>query len=743
MRLAVGLGLFGDRKLAMISTFLSYRMYTADFAKTTQRTLSDPIVAREQAYYRENIGKVTSVDEFLKDQRLYAYAMKAHGLEDMTYAKAFMRKVLESDVTDSSSFVRKLVDQRYLTFARSFNFGEDGAVATGTPIVQDKSDLAETVGLYSEQRVRKGTAVASEVEYYQARMASITSADQFVSDNRLFKFALTAYGINANIASESAIKSVLSGDLSVVANATPTELAKYQKLAAAFSFQSDGTVASGGSAQTSAQLTQTIYLNYDANGAMASPQAAAFRTSTYNTLMAGLTSVDDVVNNQVIREYALVAAGIDPIMVSPQMVRDMLTSDLSDSSSYANTKTEYAKLASMFNFNTDGTLDAGVPAQSAAQQEETSTLFFAKYQAKDQETEASRTKDYQFYVGLVDNVDSLLADTRTFTYLMRAYGIDPETVAKSTIRQVLTSDVGDSSSFANRSRDSRYKALAAAFNFGADGKAQGELKAQYASQKSETIARYDETLGEYDFQKQAGKLESDYFSAVVDVVENVDQLLADKRVVTFIKKAFGFEKETSPLFNQTLRQALISNASDPDSFVNKSENARFRDIAAAFNFNSDGSVARASLGQVQDPNALLKTQDMYLRQTIEQKAGSDNEGVRLALYFQRKASTITSPLSILADKALMEVVMTSLGLPDTVAQADVDVLASMIGSRINIEDFKDPEKVDKFLAKFASMYEIENQQNTGSSITSILFGQDTSGIGQNLLASIQATYLRR
>lgn len=36
--------------------------------------------------------------------------MKACGLEDMTYAKAFMKKVLESDLSDSSSFANSLSD---------------------------------------------------------------------------------------------------------------------------------------------------------------------------------------------------------------------------------------------------------------------------------------------------------------------------------------------------------------------------------------------------------------------------------------------------------------------------------------------------------------------------------------------------------------------------------------------------------------------------------------------------------
>ena len=46
---------------------------------------------------------VIPVDEFLDDYRLYTYAVKAYGLEDMGYAKAFMRKVLESDLTDKLS----------------------------------------------------------------------------------------------------------------------------------------------------------------------------------------------------------------------------------------------------------------------------------------------------------------------------------------------------------------------------------------------------------------------------------------------------------------------------------------------------------------------------------------------------------------------------------------------------------------------------------------------------------------
>ena len=95
----------------MTSTYLTYQQLTQDLVRSLAQTATRPEVEREREYYEANIGKVTSVDDFLEDRRLFAYAMKAYGLEDMTYAKAFMRKVLESDLNDSKSFARQLVDR--------------------------------------------------------------------------------------------------------------------------------------------------------------------------------------------------------------------------------------------------------------------------------------------------------------------------------------------------------------------------------------------------------------------------------------------------------------------------------------------------------------------------------------------------------------------------------------------------------------------------------------------------------
>ena len=71
-----------------------------------------------------------SIDDFLADDRLFTYAMKAFGLGDMAYAKAFMRKVLEGGIDANESFANSLADKRYRDFAETFNFARYGEATT-------------------------------------------------------------------------------------------------------------------------------------------------------------------------------------------------------------------------------------------------------------------------------------------------------------------------------------------------------------------------------------------------------------------------------------------------------------------------------------------------------------------------------------------------------------------------------------------------------------------------------------
>jgi len=161
-------------------------------------------------------------------------------------------------------------------------------------------------------------------------------------------------------------------------------------------------------------------------------------------------------------------------------------------------------------------------------------------------------------------------------------------------------------------------------------------------------------------------------------------------------------------------------------------NKAYAGLAAIFDFGKYGE-ATTTYNPTQQPAA-----DKYMRQTLELDAGQTNQGVRLALYFERKAPGITSWYGVLADTALASVVRTALGLPDSFASADIDKQAQLFESRLDIADFSDPEKLGKFLTRFTSLWEISNPSTPAQASVSVLFAQPTTiGISTDLMIAMQ------
>jgi hypothetical protein len=187
-----------------------------------------------------------------------------------------------------------------------------------------------------------------------------------------------------------------------------------------------------------------------------------------------------------------------------------------------------------------------------------------------------------------------------------------------------------------------------------------------------------------------------------------------------------------------LRKVLTEGISDSSSFANKLVDTRYRAFAAAFNFKTLGSQATKTTA------ATSGTVDKYVRQALEEDAGKSNEGVRLALYFERNAPNITTPYQILSDKALLKVAQTAFGISPMTAMASIDKQAAMLKQRIDFSDFKNPEKLRTFLQRFSAMWEIENDQSSATMAPVMLINQPISaGISAGTLASLQNLKLGR
>ena len=145
-----------------------------------------------------------------------------------------------------------------------------------------------------------------------------------------------------------------------------------------------------------------------------------------------------------------------------------------------------------------------------------------------------------------------------------------------------------------------------------------------------------------------------------------------------------------------LRKVLNEGISSSSTFANKLVDTRYREFAAAFNFATLGENA------TQTTAATSGTVGKYLRQALEEDAGQQNEGVRLALYFRAQgARHHERPIKFSPTRRSLKVVQTALGISSLTAMADVDKQAAMLTKKIDFTDFQNPEKLKTFLQRFS------------------------------------------
>ncbi|WP_377290572.1 DUF1217 domain-containing protein [Rhizobium sp. SG2393] len=725
----------------MTSTFLDYNLIARDMNASLNRVAKEKLVARDAEYYKNNIGKVTSIDDFLKDYRLYSYAMKAHGLEDMTYAKAFMKKVMESDLTDDKSFANKLTDDRYRKFAAAFNFAKSTAVA------QTGAQTDSIIGLYTNKVQSLSDTLTAESNYYGAVIDSVSTVDQLLTNERLKDFALKALKIDPTYVSFDHLKKVLTSDrndpnsyLNTLNYGSNTDtLDKFKALNAAFNFQTDGTLASGTKPQNDTQKA-SIQEGYILNGSTRATRAAALANDQYyRDTIGSVTKVGDILSNPRLLSYIVTAFGL-PTSTLTSTFENIVTSDLNDPTSYANTQggefnKAYKAMAAAFNFQTDGTLAAGAKAQTDAQITTTSNGYFSFYDDKDDAADEDLIKRFKLEVGTITKVDDLIASQRMMQLASVAFDIKPGEYSVRTLKRVLTSDLNDPASYANKLGDDRLIKFAKAFNFKADGTTAAPRLAQDESEILNVSKKYvlEKSRFGTEADKKKAQDEASYYSSKIAGVEKLDDFLKDRRLVDFVLTAYDMDPKK--VTTADLKKMFQADPNDPKSALNTTTNREFKVLVSSFNFGTDGKITRRPDTEIQTRRGVTETQEFYLNQTLEQDAGAQNEGVRLALYFERKASSLSSAYDILADPALLSFVQTTFEIPKEMSSAGVEIQKAQIDKVLTVKDLQDPEKVNKLVKRFTAMYDLANDQTVSPAVT-LMSGGSSVGISADTLFTL-------
>ncbi|MGO7511748.1 DUF1217 domain-containing protein (plasmid) [Rhizobium ruizarguesonis] len=712
----------------MVSTYVSYLSVARNLNASLSSVASQATVSRDSAYYKENIDKVTTVDEFMGDYKLYSYAMKAYGLDDMTYAKAFMKKVLESDLSDSSSFANSLSDGRYAEFAAAFKFG--GETKTAQSDVQ-RDNLLDA---YEESFDTEADDIADETDYFEENISSITSVDDFLSSSRLKNYALTAFGLSTEYTSSSFLKQVLTSDLDD-ADSFVNQLGDdvYVSLARAFNFNEDGSTDGDVMSEDQISLVSSAY-------AVASSTIASTETGeAYDTYFAAeignITSVDQLMSDDKLVGYLRIAYGLSDDESDSYISAALKSADIAEAIGLSD-------LHDAFNFDEDGALADGDTAQTSDQTATTTAAFDENYQVlvANASTEDA-TDNYTTRIASVTSIDGFLVSNdddddddnddlpELWEMALRAYDIDPDSVSRSEVRKILESDPADSKSYVNSLDDDRFVAFRKAFNFDDNGDVTVPLQAMSESVVDDYVAYYKQNKIRYlegDELTEATDAANDeitYFREQMATITTASEFLADDRLVSFALEAKGLDPDD--VTSDELEKMFSSDLDDDKSYVNKLDDNRFAELVGSFNFDQDGNISADPTGTVQQRGDVLETIDSYVRLTLEDDQGDSNTGVRLALYFERKAPEISNAYDILGDSALFEFFTTTFNLSSYVSNMDVDKQAEMVDNFIDMKDLSDPDKVDDLIQRFTAMYDMANGTGTTSSALSILTGSAT------------------
>lgn len=202
-------------------------------------------------------------------------------------------------------------------------------------------------------------------------------------------------------------------------------------------------------------------------------------------------------------------------------------------------------------------------------------------------------------------------------------------------------------------------------------------------------------------------------------VKSVDDLMKNRTLLQVTLSAFQLESEINKY--AFVEKMLTEDPDADDSLVNQTLEPRWTKLANAMyglNEDPDFFLNEANV------NAILEG---YKTNEFEKFEGQNAPGVREAMYFDRIAGGVTDISQILADKTLMTVVRVGLGLPESFQSLDYEQQKARLSKEVNIEDFNDPEKIDKMVERYLIMTEINNTDAAANPMLSLFQPVSTGG----------------
>lgn len=177
-----------------MSTIQDYRQISRNQDRYESMVRARPDVKRDVEYFQANIGKITSAEELLKDDKLYRFVMEAFDLGSQTYARALIRKVLDEGVTEPNALANRMNDTKFKEMATVLAFYETGGATLKEPeIVQ--AIVERYIDVKKEVSAEEKNPAVRLALYFERKAGRINNWYQVLADRALQKVVFTALDI--------------------------------------------------------------------------------------------------------------------------------------------------------------------------------------------------------------------------------------------------------------------------------------------------------------------------------------------------------------------------------------------------------------------------------------------------------------------------------------------------------------------------------------------------------------------
>ncbi|AHA28098.1 DUF1217 domain-containing protein [Candidatus Liberibacter americanus] len=672
----------------------------------------------EDDYYKKRIKEISTIDEFLQDNRLLRYALKAYGLSDLFNKKSMIRQILKSNSEDIKSFVNSsnnINSSKFRKFAQSFSF----SLSDPPKVIQGNIQQERLISKYKNSYQLNEESAYEKSEYFRKNASKINSVDKLIADKKILDYVLNAFDINTNHISIP----FLRRNLTHYNNNIENLLIKYGKkhmrqMAEYFNFKSDGYFDNKNSALTENKIENIINKYLDRKTYFVPEKNIANDRFYYESNINSISSIEKLVE--------------DPILF--KIIKISLSIDLKTSSKYFLKLVNSGSLNIKEFFQIHDPNKIGNRIQTTEQTKKILKLYNDNCHKLRNDYISSSIENYIKTLPTFGSVDDFLNSSPKLSInnnkitplevALRAYDIDKDTY-KYVLRDVLTSDPNDPNSYINKHKDKRFINLNLDFNFDKNGNPKKMPMAHLPLTKKDYIAGYvknknndyinnDKVIFSKKGQIKIGeniRSNVDYYINNIDKIDSFENLIADKDLMHIILDSKGIDsKKVSKSF---LERIFKSDLADPKSFVNQYKDKRYKEIMLSFEFNSINKKIYKNNGKIQNYFHINKTIESYKNQILEDEVKDKNPDMELALYFSRIIPTINSTYEILSDKNIFNVVSKVCNLPVHFSSLNQKKQIDILTKKINIKDFQDPKKVQQFLYRF---FYTDNVKRTDQSV---------------------------